>query len=490
MDKPKLDEYLPNLCKIGRVCSKGMRWTGRLTTRVLRRTWKPACILLVAVVILHTAATLITGALLRRELDKIRAAGEFLSSESMAAATIPAHQSVSPVYARLLRATKRLDDEGYKIGCPMPDGTADPTPDELRAARELSKHLGPLIRDVELAARLPSYQSRKNGQYGATQAPYMAGSLQRYLFVAAATAAREKRSEEALKLFRLGYCFPLMLDTTAYPWVPYRLSARAGNTLQVMSYSSQLSDEQLRRIAGFMKNPVDEKQVKKLALAERATLLETYDMLRDYGIPGAFSDFASNEGRPFLSERLTGYWQTPYFNWNEIAALRDFQKNWKLVYVPFRELVRRFGDRVRSGSSLTLPRGPFLGIARDFGSVDYERIALQRDSALAEHRANLLFIDILRYRNSHGEYPHNLRELTQFVGKSLPLDPFSGKEFRYIRKGREFVLYSVGSDLKDNRGRRNAYPYPRQWDIVRTSFPRPRTASEIKRSRIELPPTP
>jgi hypothetical protein len=76
-----------------------------------------------------------------------------------------------------------------------------------------------------------------------------------------------------------------------------------------------------------------------------------------------------------------------------------------------------------------------------------------------DRRSYAVMAALERYRLAQGEYPPALTALTPDLLKQLPLDPWSGKPFGYLRldkpdeQGREYVLYSVGADGEDNGGK-------------------------------------
>lgn len=55
-------------------------------------------------------------------------------------------------------------------------------------------------------------------------------------------------------------------------------------------------------------------------------------------------------------------------------------------------------------------------------------------------------------RAAEQSYPERLDELAPRYVSAVPLDPFSGNPFRYSRKGRDYLLYSVGPDGKEDSG--------------------------------------
>jgi len=57
------------------------------------------------------------------------------------------------------------------------------------------------------------------------------------------------------------------------------------------------------------------------------------------------------------------------------------------------------------------------------------------------------------YKNQHGEYPEKLAKLVPDILEKGPVDPFTGKAFVYRRLDNGFIVYSLGSNEKDDEGR-------------------------------------
>jgi len=65
-------------------------------------------------------------------------------------------------------------------------------------------------------------------------------------------------------------------------------------------------------------------------------------------------------------------------------------------------------------------------------------------------RATAVVCALTGYGRVHGEPPERLEQLVPDFLPNLPLDPFDGKPLRYRREGAEWVIWSVGSDMKDD----------------------------------------
>ena len=57
------------------------------------------------------------------------------------------------------------------------------------------------------------------------------------------------------------------------------------------------------------------------------------------------------------------------------------------------------------------------------------------------------------FKGRTGEYPENLEALVPALLPEVPVDPFTGKPLVYRREGKGFIVYSLGSNLKDDGGR-------------------------------------
>jgi hypothetical protein len=57
------------------------------------------------------------------------------------------------------------------------------------------------------------------------------------------------------------------------------------------------------------------------------------------------------------------------------------------------------------------------------------------------------------YKNRTGQYPENLEALVPGILKDVPVDPFTGKPLIYRREGEGFIVYSLGSNERDDGGR-------------------------------------
>jgi len=57
------------------------------------------------------------------------------------------------------------------------------------------------------------------------------------------------------------------------------------------------------------------------------------------------------------------------------------------------------------------------------------------------------------YKNRTGHYPENLEALVPDILPEVPIDPFTGKPIVYKMQNGELLIYSLGSNQKDDGGR-------------------------------------
>ena len=57
------------------------------------------------------------------------------------------------------------------------------------------------------------------------------------------------------------------------------------------------------------------------------------------------------------------------------------------------------------------------------------------------------------FKSRNGGYPETLEALVPAILNEVPIDPFTGKPLVYRREGEGFIVYSLGSNQKDDGGR-------------------------------------
>ncbi len=110
-------------------------------------------------------------------------------------------------------------------------------------------------------------------------------------------------------------------------------------------------------------------------------------------------------------------------------------------------------DRIKSSFTETVKFLPIALLMPAMGklSIRAELLTQRRDAAL-------VVIALHLYRRRHGAWPSELEALVPLFLPDVPRDRFDGRLIKYTLRGDEPVLYVVGTDRDDDRGRRPPPP--------------------------------
>jgi len=86
-------------------------------------------------------------------------------------------------------------------------------------------------------------------------------------------------------------------------------------------------------------------------------------------------------------------------------------------------------------------------------------ISSKEAGCLAVLRLAQTAVALEQFRATHDDhYPKSLRDLTPEFLNAVPTDPFDAQNLRYRKEGDGYTLYSVGQNLKDDKGKRLKQP--------------------------------
>lgn len=77
---------------------------------------------------------------------------------------------------------------------------------------------------------------------------------------------------------------------------------------------------------------------------------------------------------------------------------------------------------------------------------------IAEDQGIAWQRLTRLAVAMKLHRLEEGACPDSLKALCPDPLEELPPDPFTGEHFRYERRGKGFLLYSLGRNGEDDGG--------------------------------------
>jgi hypothetical protein len=206
-----------------------------------------------------------------------------------------------------------------------------------------------------------------------------------------------------------------------------------------------------------------------MALDEYAKCRETPNRLHDLGgsggSGGALGDLAEvgqqlvqdpAEGFETFVDRFPRRWSWKWWNSydDEVWFLREHRK--QLVAgrraaggEPFAPIL----EETQANSKQTgEPPKPFL-LARMLTAEMYLKVVQKAMTAETQRRIVITAIALKRFERRHGKLPADLLELTPEFLKETLLDPMNARPFHYrFTGGKSFLLYSVGTDGKDDGG--------------------------------------
>jgi hypothetical protein len=126
-------------------------------------------------------------------------------------------------------------------------------------------------------------------------------------------------------------------------------------------------------------------------------------------------------------------------------ACEDMDKVATLPYYEQREFIIRLSQR------LNTPPWYFRMIGTLF--PDFQAPCLKEASLEAVMLATRAGLACKMYSHRTGRYPGSLKALVPDLLPEIPIDPFTGKPLVYRMSSSELIIYSVGSNEKDDRGR-------------------------------------
>lgn len=211
---------------------------------------------------------------------------------------------------------------------------------------------------------------------------------------------------------------------------------------------------------------------------ERAMGLACYDLVaRD---PVALTGSGSGSGS--AGGIIGRVWSRTLAPMDKAAYISFMGKNIEACKYPYREAVAK----KLFPSETDIPK--YAVVSRILVPV-FSRANIARDAKGSEVYGSQIFLALSVYKSRYGTYPSNLNELRLKIGWKLRKDPLTGKDLIYRKKGEDFILYSVGSDMVDNGGVSRKPMSSGSSDIVWKSKPDPITPASRMPSA-PMPPAP
>ena len=404
-----------------------------------------ACLLAAAVVfaLMRGGNVLFAKGWVDKEIARIKAAGEPTTMADLAGDPIPDSENAAIIYAEIFdqleKGLGRKDAD--VIGRFISPEERKKDPKLWQEARSVIARHSAALALVEEAAARPRCRFPVQWDKGIrADFPHYAKlrNLARLLIANAVLEARDGRMTEAVRSIDLG--FRVADSIKGDPTLIALLVRTAIMDMTARSFRDVAChwsvDEELAKqlFDTLAKIDLELGHVKALQRM-RAMGIWVFDQLRqgrDVGVVAA----------PFPLARDA----------DERFYLKQMAKQIEVARLPYRVVKSRdMGDTFDP----EIPKYAFVsGLLIPIST----RFHLACDSARANLALMQVFLAAEAYRDRFGSYPPTLDDLKTKLGWNLPQDPFSGRDLGYRPEGKGFTIYSIGPDLKDDRGAREQKP--------------------------------
>jgi hypothetical protein len=432
---------------------RALRWFGR--------KWRWTASVLALLLVAHAAATIITGHMVAREIQRIKARGEPVSLTDLAGPKVPDDQNAAVLYQKAFPLLPS-DDEQTQIADFIGAGRTERPPVSLASAEEIVARSAPFYRLIEQAAARPECRFPVNWKAGmAALFPHLAKARAATRMMAAKALVDARRGDTGAAVSDIALIFRLADQVSAEPTlitklVGFACQAIAVNTLNGVMEIAPPSKHDARRMYEVLAKVDNARSFVRGLEGERCLGFWVFNYLRR-DPAGAWQTLmmdlsdrpAAQRGKHLarlLGPPLLFLWQ-PSLNEDEILFIRQWDGLLAATRLPYGQAQREYDALEKRAGNL-----PRYAVVTRILSPAYARATVARDRATALTRLAQCAMALRACQIATGGYPASLGELRHQVNWDIPLDPFGGKDFVYRREGKGYLLYSIGPDLKDDGG--------------------------------------
>ncbi len=421
--------------------ARALRWIGRLVRRLAR----PLLLLLLALVIVHLTATVITGVMLKREVARIKARGEPLRPIDMVKKLPPRTPNAADIYQRAFNALRISEEERAQV-------VDDPKKFEehVALARKVIAANDDYFRLLDQASRLPavSFPVKWEDPINALLPHYAKlHDAARLLAVRAKLNLMEGRVEAAAEdcatIFRISDHAgrdPMLIGCL----VSYAIHKTGLQQLEEVLSAGDPSQAVCHQLLQQLSAIDNRARFARAMLGERAMGSVAFEQLLRLPADAAGVLDPDHPRRLVLPLRLYLTLGRPLLNLDELAYYRFMEEVIAAAALAY--------PQSKEGAEAACNTLDHLPVYRSLLSRQvvpaYTRAVESTEADTAVLGAGRLAVGLKLYRYQHGRYPASLDALAPL----LPLDPFTQKPYHYRTEGNGFVLWSVGPDLEDNHG--------------------------------------
>ena len=168
----------------------------------------------------------------------------------------------------------------------------------------------------------------------------------------------------------------------------------------------------------------------------------------EYTLRGSVKDLEPLFGEPSILKTIGIWFVRPFLKLDIRKALPIYDELEAQAQRPYYESRSFFGSRGR-----VLMKRPWYGFLSKAMIANFEAAFMKEALVEATFLASRTGLACRLYKSRTGQYPDSLEALVPGILKEVPIDPFTGKALVYRREGAGFVVYSLGTNEKDDGGR-------------------------------------
>jgi len=177
--------------------------------------------------------------------------------------------------------------------------------------------------------------------------------------------------------------------------------------------------------------------------SERVVFIEA----SEYAMRGRFKDLDFLFGEPSPLKAIGVWIIRPMLKSDIRGALPVYDELEAQAQRPYYESRAFFGSRGRD-----LLKRPWYALLSKAMIANFEAAFMKEALVEATFLASRTGLACRLYKSRMGHYPDDLEALVPGILKEVPIDPFTGRAFVYRREGEGFVVYSLGTNEKDDGG--------------------------------------
>jgi hypothetical protein len=400
-------------------------------------------------IVIHSGFNLYTSILLNRELAAIRGKGEPITLTELAPPAVPDSQNAALLYQQA-KASLKLTEAENKL---LNSGEYQVTPNYFRVMEAALNKNRQSIDLLKRAATLPfcRFEYDWSGDPLRITFPHFGSIRHMAKLLVTQTSIDIKRGDTVSALecvralygmsyhlsheqFYIGYLVALAIENLANGSLDELLNKQAISVTEAKAFQKSL--------------PVIDwqKSLKQVLYGERASTNSIFSRVGYKVIWEATPEKGGAVALKNSAYSALSFISRPLLKLDQVNSLRFWQQTFdSLESMPSdTKEVKRLDEAIKNApryAVLTRLLMPSFNTSRSLRDKA-EVVSRQREIALA----------LASYRTAKGSYPANLKQLESCWGQPLPSDLFGAKPFAYRLDKDDYLLYSVGPNLKDDKG--------------------------------------